>query len=224
MSDTISVKAVKREIFGKKLRSVREDGLVPAVLHNHGKESIHVSIDAKELIRVNQEAGKHSPVEITLDSKPHTALLRDIDYVPGKKRMLHAVFQLVRANEKIETTVPLVLTDEIPATRAGLQVNELLKELDIRALTKDLVDLITVDASNLVEIGDSITVADIKAPSGIEIITDLETVIANVEALVDQEKEADAAAEELAADADKPVAEDVPATEQKENVEEEIPA
>ena len=56
-----------------------------------------------------------------------------------------------------------------------------LEAVEIEALPKDLVDILTVDPSGLTEIGDKITVADIKVPSGVIILTEPEHSIAVVE-------------------------------------------
>ncbi len=207
MSDQVKIELLKREIFGKKVKNLRKEGLIPAVLHNHGKESLHVAVNNAEMAKAYAIAGKSQAVDLKLDGKEHVAIIRDIDYEPARTDMRHVVFQLIRANEKIETTVPVEIVGEIPAVKAGFQVNEIVKEIEIKALPKDLVEHIEVSGESLVDVGDSITVGDIKAPAGIEIITELEQVIANVEAVTDQVAEADAALEEMA-EADGKVAEE----------------
>lgn len=202
MTDSISLTVKKREAFGKKLASIRREGLVPAVLHNHGEESIHVSVDEAELAKVYAAAGKHNALELDLEGKKHTALVKDVDYEPAKSKMRHVVFQLVNANEKVEAEVPVEFVGDSPAVKAGLQINEIVKTLEVRALPKDLVDKIEVDVSKLVEVGDVISVADVTAPQGVEIVTDPDQTLANIEEMVDREAEANAAAAELATASD----------------------
>lgn len=113
----------------------------------------------------------------------------------------HSVFQAVDANETVKAEIPLQMTGEIPAEKASLLVLQNLDRVEVEALSKDLIDLIEVDATGLAEPGDKITVADIKVPAGIQITTDTEQVIATVEVPRDQIAEADAAAAELAEDA-----------------------
>jgi len=71
-------------------------------------------------------------------------------------------------------------------------------------LPKDLPDELVVDPSVLAAAGDSITVADLKVPAGVTVLTPEDTPIAAVEVPKDQIAEADAAAASLAEDAGAP--------------------
>lgn len=201
MSNDVVLKATKREALGKKLNALRAEGNAPAVVHDHGKESIHITLPHSELKRAYFAAGKHAPVKLKVDDKQYTALIKDVVFKPATQIILHTVFQAVKANETVSAEVPLKLTEEIPAVRASLLVVNGIDHVEVEALPKDLVDFIEVDASVLVEAGDKITVADLKAPEGVTIKTDSEQLVASVEMPRDQIAEADAAAAELAADA-----------------------
>jgi len=202
--ETITVELVKRETLGKGLAPLRADGKVPAVVHDHGKPSIHVTGDLSQLAKVYNRAGKHHPVELTVDGKHHLALIKDVDYEPAKHTMRHVVFQAIKQNEKVTAEVPVVLTgDEIPAERKSLLVLQQLDTIQIEALPKDLPDQLSADASTLAEVGDRLTVADIKAPAGVTILTEPEHSLAIVEMPKDQIAEADAAQASLAEDAEK---------------------
>ena len=205
MTDSINMAVQKRDVFGKKLRTLRRAGYVPAVLHNHGQDSIHVSIEEKALQKVYNEAGKHHPLEISIEGgDKHTALIKDVNFEPAKAKMRHVVFQLVRANEKVEALIPLELIGEIPAEKVGLQVIEQLKEVEVRGIPKNLVDKIEVDASVLVEEGDTIMTSSLVLPEGLELVSDTVQLIASVEAPIDQLAVADEAAAELAEEAGTP--------------------
>ena len=179
----ITLTLEKREILGKGLAKLRKSGVVPAVLHNHGKESLHVMAPYGELIKAYQSVGKQQPLTVTIDSKKYMALIKDVDFEPRKHTVRHIVFNAIKANEKQQTEVPVTfLADiEIPAEKAGLMVVRTLDAVDIEALPKDLVDELTLDPSSLTEIGDKLTVADIKVPAGVTLITDADHAIAVVE-------------------------------------------
>ncbi len=206
-NETITLTATKREVLGKKVHALRAEGQTPAVIHDHGKASIHVSVEEKELKKAYSAAGKHHVVELTVDGKKYSTMIKDVTFKPATNLAYHTVFQSVKANEKVKAEVPVNLVgDEIPAEKASLLVLQSLNEVEVEALPRDLVDALDIDATVLTEAGDSVTVADIKAPSGVTILTDPETTVATVETPKDQIAEADAAAAELAADADTPEA------------------
>lgn len=182
-SDNIALTLEKREVLGKGLGALRRDGKVPAVIHDHGKPSVHVTANFTDLAKVFQNAGKHHPVNLTVDSDKYMALIKDADFEPRKHRLRHVVFNAIKADEKQQTEVPIHFLEdaEIPAEKAGLMVIRNLDAVEIEALPKDLIDEIVIDPSGLAEIGDKLTVADLKVPATITILTELEHPIATVE-------------------------------------------
>lgn len=198
-NDTIGVELKKRDTIGKGLTKLRITGQVPAVVHNHGKESMHVSGDFLKLTKVYAQAGKHHPVELSLDGKQHLALIKDVDFDPRKHQIRHVVFQAIKQNEKTTAEVPVVLVgEEIPAEKKSLLVLTQIDSVKVEALPRDLPDELTVDATKLEEVGDHLYVSDIQAPSGVTILSDPEASVAVVEMPKDQIAEADAAAAALA--------------------------
>lgn len=199
----IALQVEKREIIGKAVRQLRRDGIVPAVIHDHGKESQHVMASASEITKAYQSAGKHHPVNLTLGSKKYMALIKDVDFEPRKHTVRHVVFNAIAANEKQQTEVPVHFTEgEIPAEKTGYMVIRQLDAVEIEALPKDLIDEITIDASTLVEIGDKLTVGDITVPSGVKILTEADHPIAVVEETKAQmSEEAESAEDESSSDA-----------------------
>lgn len=202
-TQNITVELEKRETLKKGLSAIRQNGQIPAVIHNHGKESIHVQGSAIGLSKVYADAGKHHPVQLKVDGKQHLALIKDVDYDPAKHIMRHVVFQAIRQNEEVEAEIPVVFAadTEIPAERKSLLVLKQLDHVEVKAFPKNLPDELVVDPSTLAEAGDSLTVADLQVPDGVTVLTTPETQIASVETPKDQIAEADAAAASLAEDA-----------------------
>ena len=174
------VKLKERETLGKGLGSLREQGMVPAVIHNHGQPSIHVMASETELVKVYKEAGKHHPLDLQIGSKHFLALIKDAHFNPVKKNLQHVVFQAIRQDEKVEAEVPIRLDGEIPAEKVGLIVLHQLDSVEIEALPKNLPDELVVDATKLVELHDRITVADLVVPEGVTILAEADHPIASV--------------------------------------------
>jgi large subunit ribosomal protein L25 len=201
-SDKITLSANKRDVLGKQVRGLRTEGQTPAVIHDHGKESVHITVGERELKKVFSSAGKHHPVNLKVDGKNYVTLIKEVTFKPTTNRVFHGVFQAIKANETVKAEIPVNLVGEdIPAEIAGLLVLKQLEHVEVEALPADLVDVIEIDATGLTEAGDKLTVADLKIPSGMDIKTDPEQTIATVEIPKDQVAEADAAAAELAEDA-----------------------
>lgn len=181
MSDQVNLVLQERETLRKGLRQLRNDGLVPAVIHDHGKPSTHVMGEYGAITRVYASAGKHHPVELTIGSKKNTVIIKDVHYNPVKHLVEHVVFQAIRQDEKVETEVPITFVGDIPAEKAGLMVITHLSSVETEALPKDLPDEIKLNVDSLVEIGDKLTVADLTIPANVTILTEPEALIISVE-------------------------------------------
>lgn len=167
MSDEVRLELAERKVTGKAVKHLRKEGVVPAVIHDHGKPSVHVSAKYVPMLKAYQQAGKHHPLELTVGSQKYTALIKDAEFEPRKNRLNHVVFGAVKANEKVTTEIPIRLSEEIPAEKLSLVVITQLDAISVEALPKNLPDEIVVDASSLAQVGDKLTVADVPLPSGV---------------------------------------------------------
>ncbi len=179
MSDSISLTLEKREATGKKVAKLREQEQVPGVVYGHGVEPINVQAHEVILQKVVKKAGKHHLVDITIDGKKRQSIIKDIDVDPVKHKIRHVAFHAVRAGEKIETEVPVKLLGEgeSEAEKAGLVVLQALDTLIIRALPKNLPDSLKVSIAHLAEAGQTVTIADVSVPSGVELTEEDENIM-----------------------------------------------
>lgn len=185
MSDTITLSVETRETLGKGVKRLRERGVVPGVIHDHGKESVHIQAEYQALYKVFTTAGKHHPIEVNAGGKKYTTIIKAMTFDPRYNAMTHVVFGAIKANEKVDAEIPIHATyaegnDSSPAERAGLIVLGQTTTVAVKALPKDLPDQLTYDAEKLVNVGDQITVADLQVPSGVELEIEPEHVIATV--------------------------------------------
>jgi large subunit ribosomal protein L25 len=174
------LKLSERTVIGKGLNQLRRDGQVPAVIHNHGQDSIHVMAPETELVKIYREAGKHHPLELHVGSQKYLALIKDAHFHPVKHKLQHVAFQAINRNETVEAEIPIHLEGEIPAEKIGLMVLHQLDTVEVEALPRNLPDSLTVDATKLAELHDKLTVADLEVPEGVTILTELEHPIAVV--------------------------------------------
>jgi large subunit ribosomal protein L25 len=187
----------ERATIRKGLNALRRDGMTPGVIHNHGKDSVHVVAPTMELTKVYSAAGKHHPLELKVGSEKYLALIKDAQFNPVKRRLDHVVFQAINRNEKVEAEVPIHLEGEIPAEKVGLMVLNQLDTVQVEALPRNLPDQLVADATKLAELHDAVTVADLQVPEGVTVLTDPEHPIARV---VETPAQISEEAEELTAD------------------------
>jgi len=185
MSADIVIDLEKREVLGKAVKHLRAEGLIPAVIHDHGKASMHVTAPYTTLVKAYKAAGKHHPVTLNVDSKHYTALIKHVDIEPKRNELRHVVFNAVKANEKVTAEIPIHIkydegNEATPAERAGLIVLHQLEMVQVEAVANKLPDVLYVDGEKLVTVGDHLTVADITAPAGVTIKTEPEHQVAAV--------------------------------------------
>lgn len=183
--DTISIALEPRSVTGKAVKHLRKDGTLPAVIHDHGKDSVLVQGSYVELFKVWQKAGKHHPVDIKTGDKKFTALIKVADFDPKKHTLTHLVFNAVDKNQAVEAEIPIhPKYDEgnevSPAEKSGYIVLSQLDSVLVKAVPSKLPDLLEYNAEKLEKIGDHATVADLIVPEGVEVMTEAEHSIATV--------------------------------------------
>ena len=203
MAETYVIHAKLRKGTGKSVaRKLRREGWVPAVYYGPGEPSTPIAVEEKELSRVLHAVhGRGVVLQLQVDGATKSAIIKEIQREPLYGRVIHVDFQVLKAGEKVEVTVPIVLTGTPEGVKKGGVLEQVLRELDIRVLPDRIPPEIQVDVSGL-DLGDSVHVRDLKL-EGVEILTPGEETIATV--LVprgleeEEEKPEEAAPEEGAA-------------------------
>jgi len=181
---TVSFNATAREGTGKgAARSLRREGLVPAVIYGHGRDPISLSLNARDLDKMLGHIQAESTViDITVGGQTAKTLIREIQRHPIKRQILHVDFQALVAGEKVTVSIPITLTGIPEGVKLeGGVLDQTLRELEIEVDPSSIPDHAELDVSAMV-IGDSLHVSDIKLPEGVEILDDPETSVAVVAA------------------------------------------
>ena len=207
----ISLQVEKRKVLGKKVKKLRREGLMPANIYGRDIKSQAVELPQKEFLNVFKEVGETGLLDLQVDSKVTPVLIHNVqtDYL---NNVLHADFFAVNLKEKVKTMVPLELIGEPKAVtdKLGLLM-QIMSEIEVEALPEDLPEKIEIDVAFLAAVDEQITIADIKAPEGVAILTDPAQVIAKIGELITKEAKAEAAAAEAAAEAAKAASAGAPA-------------
>lgn len=203
-SEAIVLKAEKREVLGKKVKALRRSGKIPAVVFERGKNSDHVSVDSLPLDKAWAAAGKHHVIQLEVDGLKRMTLIKDVAFDPVKGTLTHVAFHAIKQNEKVEAQIPVEIVGEVPAEKVGFFLVRPLMEVEVKALPGDLPDKLEVSGEGLAEVGDSVTVADLKVPANIEIMTEPDRPLAMVE---ESRADIEAEAEEEVAEGEEGAAE-----------------
>lgn len=194
--EKIVLNAKPRQVTGKKVKALRRQGLLPAVIYGKHFDPMPIVLDAHEASKVLAHLSTSSLVTLQIDGKEYPALVREKQRDFIKNRLLHVDFLAVSMTEKIRTTVAVELVGTAPAVKdynAVLVTG--LDEIEIECLPSDLPDRIVVDLSVLKEIGDGIYVRDLPLSDRVRVLDDPDELIV-VATSAEAEEEGEVAAAE----------------------------
>lgn len=177
------LQAETRTVYGKKVKTLRQAGKIPAEIYGRGRENQSVQINGKILRRVLDEAGSNHLISIQVDSQPPVmALARDIQYSILKRDLLHVDFYTVIMTETVEVTVPIHLVGKshLVDDEGGTLVSGL-NFLEIEALPGNLPEAFEIDISVLKNFSEAILVSDLTIPEGVTVHSSPDSMVATIQ-------------------------------------------
>ncbi len=167
----MNIKAHKREIAGKKVKTIRSQALIPAVVYGPSQDSTNLVIDYKEFVEIYHKVGYSKMIKLQFEGeeKGEDVLIKEVQEHPLSHKVIHVSFYQVDMNRIITIDVPIVYEGIPKAVKTGVgflvtPVTEIL----VRSLPSKLPSEITINVENLENVGDSILSEDIKLPDGVE--------------------------------------------------------
>ena len=201
----LKLKAEKRKILGRKVKNLRQKGILPANLYGRDIKSQALQLDLKEFLNVFNKTGETGLIDLKIGSlKAKAVLASDIQSDPVSDIPLHVDFRQIDLTKKTSVAVPIEIIGEAPAVEHGDGVLiQTLQEIEVEALPENLPDHIDVDVSGLKEINDAVRIEELKVDKKItlkinknEVVAKIEAPIAEEEVVKTPEPEEEGAAEE----------------------------
>ena len=190
------IEVQKRELSSKKsfVKGLRHNGDIPGIYYSHdSKESIPFIVTQKVL----REALKSDSqvYKINVGSKTRDVIIKSIQYHPITEKMVHIDLYGVDMDTKVVVKVPIIIVGQSVGVREeGGVLNQSMTEVEIECLPKDIPQSIEADISDLA-IGDTLRLENIKISDSLELVGDLEMLIASVVAPAKQEEITESEAE-----------------------------
>ncbi len=178
-----SLAATRREPSNSRAtRRLRREGLVPGIVYGGDAEPIPFQIDARELR--NTLAGAGAVLDLAIDGGTASpVVLKELVRHPVTGLTTHIDLLRVNLNVKIQAPVLLELlgADEAPGVIEGGVLEQVLREVIVEALPNQIPDSLSHDVSELPVAG-TVTLSEISAPGGVEIVGDPDAVVATITA------------------------------------------
>ena len=186
----LSVK--KRDIHGKKVKNLRAQGLVPAVIYGKHVKAESISCVKNDLLKVYKACWYSTPVELTGDVD-HLVLINSLQLDPVSDEIISADFLAVSRTEKVAAKIPVVTFGESQLEKLNEGKIMLIKdEVEVEAFPQDLPSKFEVDISVLETVNDVFFVKDLKVSDKVTVLDDPELPILTVSVLSDDESTEDA--------------------------------
>jgi large subunit ribosomal protein L25 len=178
------IKAEVREEAGKeRAKKLRTEGLIPAILYGPRTTSIPLVLDSKEFSKaLRTEAGENVLIDLDIrkgdESQRKVVMVKEIQFDPLKRMMLHTDLYEVAMDEMITVEVPIHLVGKAEGTKLGGILEQIRRVIQIQCLPGNIPKSVDIDVSHL-KIGDSIHVQDIQVEN-VKIVADSNFTIVTV--------------------------------------------
>ena len=163
--------AVRDQLGSGSAGRYRRQGKIPAVIY--GESGVkNLLVDEKEFsVVAKQVIGKAALLEIHYEdgSESQFAVLKEVVRVPLTDRAEHIDFKEVVRGKPMDAVIPLHVQGEADGVKNGGGVLDVVThEVNVRCRPRDLPEFIVVDVTPL-QVGHSVTIADLKLPEGVEL-------------------------------------------------------
>ncbi|MDO8530094.1 MAG: 50S ribosomal protein L25, partial [bacterium] len=179
----ISLQAKTRNIFGKKTKAIKNQGLIPAVVYGPGVKNASVEIEEKEFVKVFRKAGESSLIELSVEGEKEKrpVLVHEIQRDPLSDSIIHVDFFQASLKEEVEVAIPLVFEGVALAEKdLGGTLNKNMLEIEVKALPQNLPHEIKVNIESLKTFEDHILVKDLQIPANVEVLKKPDEIVASV--------------------------------------------
>lgn len=183
--ERVSLDAKRREDLGSgKVKKLRRNGLVPAIVYGRGVEPTPVAVDAKSLRGIlHTAAGRNVLIDLAIGDGAEagrTVMVKDLQRDIFRRDIIHVDFNTIDLTEKVEAHVPLVFKGQATGVVDEGGIFEVhLREIVVECLPTQIPEHIDVDISGLT-LGHSLHVRDVVVPPECTLVSEPEEVVATV--------------------------------------------
>ncbi|MEH6306036.1 50S ribosomal protein L25/general stress protein Ctc [Olivibacter sp. CPCC 100613] len=157
---SIAISGSLRENVGKRdAKELRYAGKVPAVLYG-GDEQYHFAVSAADLKPLIYTPEVNF-VDLEIGGKKYQAIVQEAQYHPLTDQIIHIDFLALNEKKEVSVNIPIALTGTSPGVKMGGKLVQKLRKLRVKALPKDMPQVIEVSLESL-EVGKSVRVGAIE--------------------------------------------------------------
>lgn len=175
-----------RSVTGKKVKRLRAQGKIPAIVYGRGIPSTPLQLDGRELREFLAQHGQHGLSSLLRlrtvgdGAEPRPVLVQKVARDPVTGSLLHIDFHQIDLDRPVQMTVPVVVVGKAPATDAGGVLVHGPNVVEIECLPGDLPAQLELDVTRLAAIDDALYVRNLQPPPGVTVLTDPDEMLVRV--------------------------------------------
>ncbi|SNT00508.1 LSU ribosomal protein L25P [Anaerovirgula multivorans] len=182
---------IRNDIGSNANHRLRDTGYIPAVIYGKNMNTLPIEVHKRELESLVRHGGEKSLIDVSIGGESYTAYIKEIQWNPVTRQIMHLDLQQVNADERIHVSIPVVLKGRGFVEKGGIVVQQQLKEVEIECTAGNIPKKIEYDITHF-RPGDILKVADMEFGEEISILDELQSVVASiatVEKVIDDEGE-----------------------------------
>ncbi|KKS19747.1 MAG: 50S ribosomal protein L25 [Candidatus Roizmanbacteria bacterium GW2011_GWC2_41_7] len=186
----LTLSAKIRKIQGKKIKTLREKGVLPVVLYGPKIKNESLEVALKDFEKILSEAGESTLISLEVEGKKpaspadgekNLVLIHEVKFDPMTGQPTHADFYQPILTEEIQVKIPLIIEGEAPAVKnLGGTLVKNISEIEVKALPQHLPKEIKINVNGLETFEDKVLIKDLQLPEGVKILRSPEEIIARV--------------------------------------------
>ena len=179
----INVSGQKRTDLGKKAsKSLRKEGMIPCNIYGETKKdgkpvAMSFTSPMSELRKIVYTPHIYV-INLIIDGKSHTAILKELQFHPVTDALLHVDFMEVNDQKPIAIGIPVKLVGLAQGVRDGGRINLSLRKVTVTAPYQQIPEHLDVDVTAL-KIGKSIKVGQLSY-EGLELSTGKDVIVCSI--------------------------------------------
>jgi large subunit ribosomal protein L25 len=181
-------------------RRVRRAGSIPAVLYGASKDTLPLSVDPRQVMRIlSSESGHNTIFDLTCNGERTKAMIVDWQYEPIKGKLLHIDLKRIAMDQRLKVKVPIQLVGEPAGVKQqGGILEQILREVEVECLPTDIPSHIDADVTELV-FGKVLRVSDLPHSDKLRFLSDPNQTVAHITSVKEEVAPTPEAAAEAAA-------------------------
>jgi large subunit ribosomal protein L25 len=178
-----AMQIAQRDATGKGgARSIRRQGLIPAIIYGKGAQPCAVTVDPRALTAaVSTEAGWNTLITLQGEGalNGQVVIVKDLQRDAIRQDVTHVDFQLINLQAAVHVMVPVHPIGKSIGEKNGGNLQVIRHELEVVCLPDAIPDAIEVDVSQL-DIGDVLHIEDLTPPAGTQVPHDVNFTVITV--------------------------------------------